>query len=216
MKLQEEGQRARASLKKTSTVVTDVSGRRYNATTGVYEESSKVGFVEDTSPDPGLHECVPGLYIGSQDAARNWDGMEVVHKKGSESQFYCPGIKEIGISHVVNLCSEEQPFADKGIQYLNCILTDLPEQSLPALLPKPLQFIQAAISQGGKVLVHCNAGVSRSSAIIIAYLIRHQDMKYDQALDQVRTNRATAKPNIGFETQLKELEKDCPKSTSLI
>jgi len=229
MKLTEEGKEARASLRKASTIVTDVSGRRYNASTGKYEESNN-GFVVDTSPDPGLYECIPGLFIGSQDAAQNYEGITVSKpKKGKRpeivgskeedqpDQEFFPGMEDLGITHVVNLFSKDRPFENHGIKYLNVVMLDVPEQSLSTCLDEILQFIHQALSISSenkpdppsKVLVHCNAGVSRSSTIIIAYLIKYKGMTYQQALELVRKNRPSAKPNHGFETQLIEMEKGC-------
>lgn len=36
-------------------------------------------------------------------------------------------------------------------------------------LPNACQFIQAALDEGGKVLVHCVMGVSRSATVICAF-----------------------------------------------
>lgn len=41
-------------------------------------------------------------------------------------------------------------------------------------------------------------GVSRSAAIVIAYLIYTQNMTYETAYDLVRRKRACIKPNSGF------------------
>ena len=231
-KLTEEGQKARSSLRKTSTIVTDVSGRRFHASIGTYDDdaSKHPGYIVDLSPDPGLFECIPGLFIGSQDAAQNFAGVSVRKKKKGEASsviegvvvvdenydFY-PGMSGIGITHVLNLFSKDRPFEELGITYLNVNMLDIPEQSISLFLDESLQFIHNAIGghwsksgpeKPGKVLVHCNAGVSRSSTIIIAYLIKYKSMAYRQALELVRKNRPAAKPNAGFETQLLALERE--------
>jgi len=36
-------------------------------------------------------------------------------------------------------------------------------------LPQSCQFIQTALDEGGKVLVHCVMGVSRSATVVCAY-----------------------------------------------
>ncbi|CAJ1962951.1 unnamed protein product [Cylindrotheca closterium] len=206
MKLQEEGRRAKSTLKKTNTVVTDTSGRKLDSETGSYEVV--LGFVEDTCPDPGVYECANNVYIGSQDAALNWDGMEVPRKKSNVDKNYFPGMKEIGITHVLNLFSAERPFENQDVVYMNHTLMDIPEQKLLDTLDVPLQFIEKILAEDGKVLVHCNAGVSRSAAIIIAHLIKHQRMSYDSALERIRHHRPSAKPNAGFEQQLRQFETD--------
>lgn len=229
--LKEEALRGRASLKKATTIVTDASGRRKNETTGSFlNDLRSPGFVLDTQPDPGLFECFAGLYIGSQDAALNLNGTYVTKREsncsrlaGVESQVqekeYFPGFTELGITHVLNLFSNDRPFEIMGIHYLNFPLMDVPEQSL-SHLDEALDFILAALDYDqdddtkkprGRILVHCNAGISRSSAVIIAYLIKYHSMGYQQALSQVRKNRPSARPNAGFEAQLLKLEKNCHK-----
>ena len=49
-------------------------------------------------------------------------------------------------------------------------------------------------------------GVSRSAAIVIAYLIRNHHLSYDNAFDLVKRKRACVKPNAGFVRALQEWE----------
>lgn len=57
------------------------------------------------------------------------------------------------------------------------------------------------------VLIHCMAGISRSSAILIAYLMIKSGMGYVQASKFLTLKRAEVNPNSGFVRQLKDLEK---------
>ncbi|KAI0311209.1 dual specificity phosphatase, partial [Amylostereum chailletii] len=49
-------------------------------------------------------------------------------------------------------------------------------------------------------------GVSRSAAIVIAYLIRKRGMSYEAASSYVRQRRPCIKPNSGFVRCLKDWE----------
>jgi len=60
--------------------------------------------------------------------------------------------------------------------------------------------------QKGNVLVHCFAGVSRSSTIVISYLMKKLNWSYREALEHVRKQRWVVNPNPGFVRQLKRLE----------
>lgn len=69
-------------------------------------------------------------------------------------------------------------------------------------------FVSEMVRQnGGKVLVHCHAGVSRSATICIAYLMYYKHLTMDQAYDYLKARRHIINPNWNFMTQLQEYEK---------
>jgi protein tyrosine phosphatase len=55
---------------------------------------------------------------------------------------------------------------------------------------------------GGRVLVHCSQGVSRSTTIAIAYLMWKTNQTYDDMYKVVRAKRGVTSPNVGFMCQL--------------
>jgi protein-tyrosine phosphatase len=56
--------------------------------------------------------------------------------------------------------------------------------------------------------VHCMAGISRSSAVIIAYIMRRLGVNFENALAYVKAKRPKINPNEGFIHQLKVYEAD--------
>lgn len=58
------------------------------------------------------------------------------------------------------------------------------------------------LRQKGVVLVHCNAGVSRSSSIVIGYLMQREGLSFEDAYSQVKLARPSVHPNPGFYQQL--------------
>lgn len=66
-------------------------------------------------------------------------------------------------------------------------------------------FIDKNRQAGNNVLVHCRAGISRSSTIVIAYLIQKDRLSFEDALQLVRSSRPIVMPNKGFVKQLKKL-----------
>jgi protein-tyrosine phosphatase len=64
------------------------------------------------------------------------------------------------------------------------------------------QFIEEARQSNGCVLVHCACGVSRSSTLCCAYLIKHHSMSVEQAIIHLRSRRHIVQPNPAFLSQL--------------
>jgi len=68
-------------------------------------------------------------------------------------------------------------------------------------------FVPKHKTAGLGVLVHCFAGISRSSTIITAYLMITNKWTWKKALEFVRSKRSQCNPNAGFRKQLVDFEK---------
>jgi dual specificity phosphatase 12 len=64
-------------------------------------------------------------------------------------------------------------------------------------------FINNALSHNEKILVHCFAGISRSTSVIIYYIMKHYSVDYDTAYKIVLDARPIIQPNASFVQQLK-------------
>lgn len=67
-------------------------------------------------------------------------------------------------------------------------------------------FIDDAVSNGGRVLVHCIAGVSRSVALAAAWMMSRQRMSLKATLKRIRAQRPIARPNEHFLLALADYE----------
>jgi len=59
---------------------------------------------------------------------------------------------------------------------------------------KAVEAAREAYQQGGKVLVQCEVGISRSAAIIAAVLAAEEAQTFEEALREVRQYRQRASP----------------------
>lgn len=124
-------------------------------------------------------------------------------------------VSDLKLTHVINIGSEHaSPFTDR-IQYLNIKLDDNPSSDLKIYFLKACQFLSDALSTGGRILVHCNLGVSRSSTIVIAYLMKSKQWTLKVAHDYVRDRRTCIRPNRGFLQQLSDWEQSIFGSKSI-
>jgi dual specificity MAP kinase phosphatase len=71
-----------------------------------------------------------------------------------------------------------------------------------------VKFIDEALRAGKNVLVHCQAGVSRSATLIMAYLMYKKRMCVRRAFSHVRSTRIRyiVQPNEQFMFDLLEYE----------
>lgn len=84
-------------------------------------------------------------------------------------------------------------------------LRDMENENLLDSLDACLDFIEQSRKEGS-VLVHCFAGVSRSAAIIAAYLMKTEQLSQEDAIESVRQSCEFVCPNDGFLDQLKMFE----------
>eukprot|EP00794_Sanderia_malayensis_P018191 gene18191-20005_t len=201
MNLLEEELKAKGkSLKQVETTVTCKDGRKYKESCrGLVSESierehsrsnNRHFFVVDTSVDEAVCEVLPGLFIGSQDAATNF----------SELQRH-------GIQFILNVAVGVAPVNYDEITSKIMPIYDLPEFDIKGCFEEAVDYIKDSLKHAS-VLVHCNAGISRSGAVVAAYLIREARMPLDQALTVIRAARSVVKPNDGFMEQLRSYERE--------
>ncbi|KAJ6818694.1 dual specificity protein phosphatase 12 isoform X1 [Iris pallida] len=103
------------------------------------------------------------------------------------------------------LYSLERAGPGLGIRRMAVPLRDTEDEGLLDYLEACLEFIDDGRREGA-VLVHCFAGVSRSAAIITAYLMRTEQRSQEDALESLREVCEFVCPNDGFLEQLKLFE----------
>uniref|UniRef100_A0A672GVU9 Zgc:153044 n=1 Tax=Salarias fasciatus TaxID=181472 RepID=A0A672GVU9_SALFA len=95
-----------------------------------------------------------------------------------------------------------------GVHYLHIPVSDAPEARLCDHFDGVADRIQSTAERSGRTLVHCNAGVSRSAALCMAYLMKHGDATLLEAHGRVKACRPVARPNRGFWRQLVQYERE--------
>lgn len=135
-----------------------------------------------------MTQVLPHLYIGgsSQAESKRW-------------------LKSHDITHIVNAAIELDNHFPRDFTYLRLNLDDTPRQSLYRALEPAHIFIQNAIRKGGNVLVHCHMGISRSSSVVIYYLMRTKGWDFLSAYAYMRAIHPRTYPNAGFCKQLASL-----------
>ncbi|KAG2071851.1 DSPc-domain-containing protein [Suillus decipiens] len=115
-------------------------------------------------------------------------------------------IDSAGITHIISIGRAPVCPDHPHVQYHRLQLLDKDMSSIHTVIDRANQVITDARNSGGKVLVHCVAGVSRSPTIIAAYLISRCSMSLKDALGLLVRARSVVCPRPGFIAQLKDLE----------
>jgi predicted protein tyrosine phosphatase len=85
---------------------------------------------------------------------------------------------------------------------LNLPLRDIKTEDASRFFYSAVQFIENERLNKGKVLVHCTRGISRSSALVCAYLIWANNLDCREALSCLKSRHPVADPNPSFCIQL--------------
>jgi len=135
---------------------------------------------------------LPHLYLGDAKSARNMQR-----------------IRECGITHILNAAGppargKSEEYAADGIETLEFDAED--EEGYPMLekhLESALAFIASAKNSGGKCLVHCVAGISRSGVLVAAVAMLSERMTVLETVAHCRRQRGNAYLwNHSFQWQL--------------
>ncbi|KAM6989731.1 dual specificity protein phosphatase 12 [Tautogolabrus adspersus] len=130
----------------------------------------------------------PGLYIGT--AADLNDSQ---------------GLTDTAITHILSVDSVDSALslpADRAFckKWVNVL--DEKTSDLLSHMDDCFFFIQKAVDGGGAALVHCQAGRSRSAAIITAYLMKRYHLGFSEAYHRLKSVKQDVEVNSGFEQQL--------------
>ena len=122
-------------------------------------------------------------------------------------------LKIFGIKYILNCALEIIPRnIPSGINYCHINLTDNPNIDITQFFDEAFSFIELARKNGGKLLVHCKLGISRSPAILIGYFIKYKGFSNVSALNFLKLKRTQVHPNQGFISQLNSYEKKIKKN----
>ncbi|KAJ9096797.1 hypothetical protein QFC21_005068 [Naganishia friedmannii] len=151
-----------------------------------------------------MQEIVEGLWIGDVVAARDERAL-----------------KEAGITAVLTLLRQKLPPPPPGILSLPIPIDDTPDADILCHLDGCVSWIadvleseQAGVEEAendndaqgvtnkAAVLVHCQAGMSRSATVVAAYLMKTLNISPDDAVEMIREKRPVVYPSETFRAQL--------------
>ncbi|GBC16542.2 dual specificity protein phosphatase 14-like [Rhizophagus irregularis DAOM 181602=DAOM 197198] len=150
------------------------------------------------------------LYISDAVTAAN--SRLLAENKISHIVNISPCINFFGPSRITYCISQKYP--DWKPKYLRLYVSDDPKGKISKFFEVSNAFIHEANQEGGRVLIHCWAGVSRSATLVLAYLLK-QGLTYLDAFNHLKKRRSIIEPNSGFCLQLTKYEIELLKAQGI-
>ncbi len=124
-------------------------------------------------------------------------------------------LEYIGCKHIISVIDAGVPTMPPEYGHLYIPVKDNDKYKLEPYFDLTSEFIEKNISSGKNVLVHCSSGVSRSSTIVIAYLMNKLKITLRDAYRYVYERRNIILPGIGFFRELMALDLKLYASNSM-
>lgn len=121
-----------------------------------------------------------------------------------------------GITHVLNVAKEvpsqdeRDAMARANVVSYQIPLVDAHSEDIVRHFETAFTFIEEARAARGRVLVHCRRGISRSPAIVVAYIMRYMHKDYHTALAFVKERRPCVSLNLAFREMLEDYDPATP------
>jgi protein-tyrosine phosphatase len=148
--------------------------------------------------DTPVHEILDGLYLG--------DYSSSLDKHLIKNEIKCV-ISMVGrnpdVRNYVSYTEEEEHKTKlTDIERIYYDIDDVETVDISKYFTEIHEKIDQQLHQKKNVLIHCIAGVSRSTTIVISYIMKTKKMSFKDAFLFVESKRYVANPNIGFRKQL--------------
>nr|XP_002742360.2 PREDICTED: dual specificity protein phosphatase 1-B-like [Saccoglossus kowalevskii] len=143
-------------------------------------------------------EILPFIYLGSSYHSSRKDMLDA-----------------LGITSLLNVSTTCPNYFPDDYTYKRIPVDDNSSANISAWFLYATDFIDSVKVSDGRVLVHCQAGISRSATICLAYLMRALHYRLDEAFEFVKSRRRLISPNFNFMSQLLKFESETlPPMTS--
>jgi len=136
-----------------------------------------------------MHKILENLYLGNFSSSEDKEALT-----------------NCGIKYILNMAQELDNCYPNDFEYKNIRIDDDESEDISKHFDDATDFIHKARSSNQAILVHCMAGVSRSSSMVLAYLMKYEHMTLLEAYKHTRSRRNCIEPNPGFLGRLIRLE----------
>ncbi|XP_022703999.1 dual specificity protein phosphatase 1-A-like [Varroa jacobsoni] len=154
---------------------------------GHVPHASTLPWYQQEQQDPV--EILPHLFLGSEYHASNKATLQ-----------------RLKITALLNVSHNCPNHFEDVFRYMAIPVEDSTSEDIGVWFRRAIEFINDVKASGGKVLVHCHAGISRSATICMAYLMATLRLRMEDAYEHVKSRRKIISPNFSFMGQLLSFE----------
>ena len=150
------------------------------------------------------HQITENILLGNQQAAGwlpEWERSEKALQEGRIR------LQELGVTHIL-CCADSICVYPNEFTYKALPIRDSPGFNISEFFEEAYEFIEHCMEQNGTILIHCNAGASRSASILIYYIMRKKTLSLADAEAFVSCKRTCINPS-NFRDQLLQAEGEC-------
>ncbi|OXG71453.1 hypothetical protein C349_07178 [Cryptococcus neoformans var. grubii Br795] len=211
------------SAKSTAEIAREMLAEQENGGSVAAQEARS--WFDDKRFDGFPSRILPFLYLGNLEHAGN---AAMLHSLGI-THVVSVGESLMNMDNAINAYyghkSENTLAAAVRAGKLSVLdLTDVRDDGNDPLRPviaRACEWIEEARARGGRILVHCRVGVSRSASIVIAYMMQYEHMRLMDAYMVCRARRLNVliQPNLrffhelfGWEVELAKREAEAAKA----
>jgi len=170
-----------------------------------------------TPPKPAdsftLSKVTEKLYLGSEKDVFQLTDAEVSEK--NITRILSVQQNSIETQKIIYPENNDQIIGDKfkNIKFMHVKARDVTSTNLIDDFERCIDFIdENEDNDVGATIVHCQAGISRSATVCLAYLIKKRGYTLDEAFEYLKNCRSCIGPNFGFLGQLKIFEQNLQKN----
>ena len=119
---------------------------------------------------------------------------------------------KFNVTCVITVCKEVPKVMQKNVESVKLEVQDKPTESLFKYFDFIADKINEVASKNGVCLVHCVAGISRSTTMVLAYLMKHHRMTLREAHTLVKSRR----PFVSYFRKIHSIKKIKKKFYNII
>lgn len=146
--------------------------------------------------------CLLKYYSNNKDIFEANEIMKGIYLGNINSVYDIEKLKSVGITHVISVIGGFIPPYPEDFNYLVINALDTSNTDLFENFESTNDFIDDAMMENSNILIHCQAGRSRSVTILAAYIIKTFGLDVKTTIDIIKNKRNIIEPNKYFINQL--------------